>query len=157
MATPRTVVCTIICRNYLHYARALIDSLRAAQPDWEPYVLLIDGGREAFDPGRERFQVVDIAELALPNSQQFLFRYTILELCTAVKPWLLRWLFENTDAARVVYLHPDIFVYAPMQEVEEAFDRGAFMVLTPHLTAEIPDRQKPNETDILRAGCYNLG
>jgi glycosyltransferase involved in cell wall biosynthesis len=157
MGTHRTAVCTIICQNYLHYARALMDSVRAAHPTWEPYVLLVDGSAGAFDPGQERFQLVELDELALPDRQQFLFRYTILELCTAVKPWLLQWLFGKTGAGRVVYLDPDIFVYAPLHEVEDAFDRGAFMVLTPHLTAEIPDRNKPNETDILRAGCYNLG
>src|SRR5262249_18366822 len=135
----------------------LLDSVRAAHPEWHPYVLLVDKVDGAFDPASERFRLVEAADLPLPNRQQFLFRYTILELNTAVKPWLLHWLFDDQGMDRVVYLDPDIFVYSRLADVEAAFDRGALMVLTPHLTAEIPDRNRPNETDILRAGAYNLG
>lgn len=152
----RTAVCTIVSRNYLHYARTLMDSVRAAQPDWEPYVLLVDRVDGAFDPAGERYTLVEAEELPLPDPKKFLFRYTVLEANTAVKPWLLEWLFEKRGAQRVVYLDPDIFVYRPLEEITAALDRGNWMVLTPHLTGEL-DARKPSEEDILRAGCYNLG
>src|SRR4029077_16914454 len=102
MGSHRTAVCTIICKNYLHYARALMDSVRAAHPTWEPYVLLVDVIAGAFDLGQELSKLVEVDDLPLPARQQFLFRYPILELCTAVKPWLLQWLFGKTGADRVV-------------------------------------------------------
>ena len=75
--------------------------------------------------------------LSLPQIKQFCFRYNILELSTAVKPWLLNWLVQVKGFDRVVYLDPDIFAYAPLREVEAALDRGALMVLTPHLLGEL--------------------
>ena len=62
----------------------------------------------------ESFTSVPLETLPLPNPRQFCFRYSILELNTAVKPWAFRWLFEHDDAAQVVYLDPDIQVFAPM-------------------------------------------
>ncbi len=152
-----TAVCTIISKNYLHFARTLMGRLSQIHPDWQRYVLLVDELHGEFDPSQEPFSVVDVADLQLPNPAQFLFRYTILEANTAVKPWLINWLFENHGVDRVVYLDPDIYVYRRLSEVEAALERGALMVLTPHLTAELNDRLRPDETDILRAGCYNLG
>jgi hypothetical protein len=69
---------------------------------------------------------------------------------------MLEWLFENKQYDRVVYIDPDIYVYRPMQEVEEALDNGKLMVLTPHLTGRLDDKS-PDELAILRAGTYNLG
>src|SRR5437667_9697897 len=152
-----TAVCTIVSKNYLHYARTLMDSVHAVHPEWQPYVLLVDEVRGDFDPKAERFRCLEVAELPLPDKQKFLFRYTILELNTAVKPWLLEWLFETEGMDRVVYLDPDIYVYRRLREVEQALADGALMVLTPHLTGELNDDHSPSEQEILKTGCYNLG
>jgi glycosyltransferase involved in cell wall biosynthesis len=162
MASPatgrRTCACTIVSRNYFHYARTLMDSVRAAHPDWEQCVLLVDEFGRGVEPTGHPFEVIDVAALGLPNFKQFAYRYNILELNTAVKPWLLRLLLGRGGADRVVYFDPDIQVYAPLREVEEAFDAGAFMVLTPHLLQPITDDgHYPDDLHILRAGCFNLG
>jgi hypothetical protein len=151
----RTAVCTIISKNYLHYARTLMASLRAVHPTWQPFVLLVDETEGKFDPEREPFTVVPVSELPLPQRRRFFFRYTQMELNTAVKPWFLEWLFREADFDRVVYLDPDIQVHAPLAEVEELLTR-ALLVLTPHLTGRL-DEHRPNERDILLAGSYNLG
>lgn len=134
-----------------------MDSVRLVHPEWEQFVLLADELQGEFDPAAEPFEIVPVQELAIPNKQQFFYRYTILELNTAVKPWFLEWLFEKRGVERVVYLDPDIYVYQPMREVVSLLDGGAFMVLTPHLTGELDDGRNPTEHDILKAGCYNLG
>ncbi len=81
----------------------------------------------------------------------------MLELNTAVKPWLIQRLFKQESVERVVYLDPDIRLYAPMTEMQRLLDDGALMTLTPHLLAELDDDHRPDDADILRAGCYNLG
>jgi glycosyltransferase involved in cell wall biosynthesis len=86
-----------------------------------------------------------------------LFRYSILELNTAVKPWWFAWLFEQGDYDRVIYLDPDVLLYRRLEEVERELDAGALMCLTPHLTGPLSTEHKPNEIDILRAGAYNMG
>ena len=154
---PRTAVCTIVSNNYLPFARTLMGSLREIHPEWERHVLVTDEIDGHFDPGAEDFHVLEAGDLPLPDSRRFLFRYSILELNTAVKPCWLAWLFETAGYDRVVYLDPDIFVYRRLDELEEALDAGSLMCLTPHLTGRLSDDRKPNEIDILRAGAYNLG
>jgi glycosyltransferase involved in cell wall biosynthesis len=155
--TPLTAVCTIVSRNYLHYARTLMQSLARAHPDWERYVLLVDELPDGYQPASECFRLVELSRLSLPHRREFLYRYNTLEANTAVKPWLLHWLFRRTGARRVLYLDPDIHVYRPLRELVAALDGGPLMVLTPHLTGHLDDDAKPTEHDILMAGCYNLG
>ena len=103
------------------------------------------------------FAVISADQLNLPNTEQFAFRYDVIEFCTAIKPFCFRWLFEHTDADRIVYLDPDILVLSPLSKVAELFDRGACAILTPHLTARVDDGFRPNELNMLRVGAYNLG
>src|SRR2546422_10193065 len=109
----RTAVFSIIAPNYRHFARVLMSSLRDRHPDWERFVLIVG------DPasGEELFTSVPLDALPLPDRRRFLFRYTLLELSTAVKPWMFEHLFAR-GYDRVVYLDPDIFVYSPLAELD---------------------------------------
>src|SRR6185369_9268641 len=155
-AAPRTAVFTVVAKNYLAHARALMASLAAVHPDWHRMVVLADRVDGHFNAAAEPFEVSEAAALPLPDRQHFLFRYTLVELNTAVKPWCFRELF-NRGFDRVLYLDPDIIVYAPLDEVTSAWGRGALAVLTPHLTGRLRDRHYPGERDILKSGTYNLG
>lgn len=154
-----TAVFTIVSRNYLHYARSLMESVAQVHPDWRRYVVLVDTpGPVAGSPAEGAFTLVPFDDLGLPEPRKFAFRYTILELNTAVKPWAFRWVLAHDAADRVVYLDPDIRLYGPLVEVERALDEGATMVLTPHLNAPLPaDDRRPSEHHILKSGTYNLG
>ena len=50
--------------------------------------------------------------------------YSVLELSTAVKPWLLRHLLHERGAERITYLDPDIQVFASLGEVESLLARA---------------------------------
>ena len=43
--------------------------------------------------GTYAFTTIPLAALPLPNPQQFHFRYTLLELNTAAKPWMFEYVF----------------------------------------------------------------
>jgi len=147
----RTAVFSIIAPNYRHFARVLMASLREQHPDWERFVLIIGDTL----PGEELFTSVPLDALPLPDRRRFLFRYTLLELSTAVKPWMFEHLFAR-GYDRVVYLDPDIFVYGPLVELDAVPDE-TFLTLTPHLTGSIEGDDHPSERSILLAGSYNLG
>jgi len=144
----RTAVFSIISPNYRHSVRVLMASLQRHHPDWDRFVLLAGGRAER----EEAFTTVTLDALPLPHPQQFKFRYTLLELNTAVKPWMFEHLFAR-GYDRVVYLDPDTVVYSPLQELDPA----AFLTLTPHLTGFIGGDAHPSERSILIAGAYNLG
>jgi glycosyltransferase involved in cell wall biosynthesis len=149
-----TAVFTIVSPNYRHFARVLMDSLRRQHPEWERFVLIVGGDATLHREG-EDFTTVPLEALPLPHPRQFTFRYTILELNTAVKPWMFEHLFAR-GYQRVVYLDPDIFVYSPLVELDAA-PPETFMTLTPHLTGSIEGDGHPSERAILQAGTYNLG
>jgi len=149
----RTAVFSIVSPNYRHYARVLMDSVSRHHPEWDRFVLIV--GETAPSREREAFTTIDLDALQLPHAAQFCFRYTLLELNTAVKPWMFAHLFAR-GYDRVVYLDPDIFVFAPLAELDDSF-----LTLTPHLTGFLDRRKKtlghPTERTILQAGTYNLG
>ena len=85
----RAIICTIIAKNYLAQARCLAESFYAQHPDGRMFVLLVDQPDDCFEPDDEPFTVVLIPELAIPRFAQMAFRYTVLELSTAVKPFFI--------------------------------------------------------------------
>jgi len=153
----KTTVFTIIAKNYLPYARVLMRSAAEVHPSWRRVVILADTADDHFDPRAEDFEIVTSAELPIPNPLWFHFKYTVTELCTAVKPYAIEHLFKHSDAARVIYLDPDIRIYSLLEHITGALDERANVVLTPHLTNPLNDGMFPGDIDILRAGAYNLG
>jgi len=146
--------CTIIARNYLARARVLAASFEEHHPDGRFTVLVVDGLEGLADPSREPFEILSPADIGL-DIGQMATRYDVLELSTAVKPWLLRKLLERDD--HVFYLDPDIQLFGSLDELA-GLAREHGVVLTPHITTPMPrDGNRPNEQDILMAGIHNLG
>ena len=149
-------VCTIIAKNYVAHARVLAESLAEHHPDGRLWTLVIDDFSRYLDPAEEPFEVLTPADIDCEPFTRMALRYTVLELSTAVKPWLLRHLLARTGGP-VSYLDPDIKIYGSLARLEQlAADRGA--VVIPHNNQPIPpDGLQPSQVDILIAGVYNLG
>ncbi len=156
-AFPPFAACTIVSKNYLSLARVWNESFRRHHPGARTFVLIVDRIEGAFDPGEEDFEVIEVEKLEIPQFQDLAFKYSILELNTAVKPFLLEYLLTRKKLERVAYLDPDILFFAPLVRVGKALvDEN--IVLIPHILSPMPDDGRlPNETDFLIAGAYNLG
>lgn len=151
------MVCTIASANYLARVRVLMESVARWHPEWERSVLLVDEIDGRFDPEAEPFRVVPLEDLPISDLPRLCFRYSQLELATAVKPPFLRHLFDVSGCDRVVYLDPDVQVLAPLTEVEQALDAGALLCLTPHVFEPPTDDREPSAETLRRAGVFNLG
>lgn len=101
--------------------------------------------------------VVEAEELGIPNFRDFSFRYDIMELNTAVKPYMFRHLFDERSYDAVLYFDPDIEIFRPLDGVVARLRDGASFVMTPHLCAPSEGNAEPNDFTIMRAGIYNLG
>jgi hypothetical protein len=148
--------CTIVSRNYLHFARTLCASFLAAHPGATFYVLLVDRPSADEDLGKEPFTVIWVEELGIPNFLSIAFKYDILELNTNVKPTFLKWILNKYGAERLIYLDPDIFVYSNLGEIDNRLHE-ADIILTPHILSPIHDNKRPEERDFLLGGVFNLG
>jgi hypothetical protein len=149
-------VCTIIAKNYVAYARVLARSLAAADPGSRVWTLIIDDFDGYIDPSQEPFEILTPAGVGCDEFTHMALRYSVLELSTAVKPWLLRHLLRETGQP-VTYLDPDIKIYGSVQRLDRlAAEHG--VVLIPHNSRPIPqDGRSPSQVDIMIAGIYNLG
>lgn len=149
--------CTIIAKNYLPMARVLAESWGAFHPGSPIFVLLLDSPTGFFSPEAEAFQPVFMSELEIPNLNGFLFKYTVLEASTAVKPYLLSYLFRQYSIDKLLYLDPDILILNSLDRLSVYLDE-ANILLTPHLLSPLPnDGRRQTDHDILKSGTYNLG
>ncbi|MCE7005002.1 glycosyltransferase [Kibdelosporangium philippinense] len=150
-----STACTVVARNYLPFARVLAKSFLEHHPGHEFVVLVTDGV-----PGGETetgYQLVgpELLDIDEADYLRMATSYTAAELASAVKPLLLRSLLTRSDV--VVYLHPDIQVYAPMPEVA-ALAASDDIVLTPRFFSPLPrDGKQPEESAILAEGTFDLG
>jgi len=152
-------ICTIIARNYLPFARVLATSFIEHNPGGRVAVLVIDDVDGDVDPRDEPFEVVRPDEIGLETGEfhRMAMIYGLVELATSLKPWLIRHLLARAGTESVIYLDPDVRVFAPFDEVSALAERHG-IVLTPHVTAPIPrDGRMTDENTILSAGMYNLG
>lgn len=153
------VFLTITSSNYLAYARTLFESIATHYPGSRRVLCIVDAPDIAQAEIGDSCTVLTIDELDLPHRDHFLYRYGVMELNTAVKPYALRWIVRNMPEAAdgVMYIDPDIQFFRPLSEVEVLLAGGALLVLTPHLTAPLYDDKTPSELTIMRAGVYNCG
>ena len=133
-----------------------MSSVREHCPEAERIVVLVDRPDGYFDPTKEDFVVIESSALDIANRDWFHFKYTILELSTALKPFAIDYLFRKFGAERVIYFDPDIKLYSGLDHLLGLLD-SANAVLTPHLTDSLRGLGMPRDIEILRAGAYNLG
>jgi hypothetical protein len=149
--------CTIVSPNYFAYARMLAASYLAQHPGQRFFVLIVANLTDSTPFSGGVFLPVMLGEIGLSDVRAEAMKYDILELNTNVKPTFMKHLFARFELDALVYLDPDIFVYAPLTPVFDAIEQGATAVLTPHMTWPVFDGKSPGEQEMLYNGTYNLG
>lgn len=150
-------ICTISVKNYLAHARVLAESFREHHPDGVCTVLILDDPRRTIEVAEtEPFEILHAEDIGIPGLHQTAVRYAPTEFSNAVKPWLLKYLLER-GASHIVYLDPDIQIFAGLEEVGELAEQNG-IVLVPRITEPVPlDDEKPTEREIVSDGIYDPG
>ncbi|HET9765251.1 MAG TPA: glycosyltransferase, partial [Thermoanaerobaculia bacterium] len=149
-------ICTIVSNNYLAFARVLVESYLEHHPGARAFVCVVECTPAAMPGTPVPWTVVPVEELAIPGFRNMAFRYDVIELCTAVKPWLLAHLRDRYGLDRVFFFDPDILVLDRLQGLEAALETHD-AVLTPHVCEPVDVGWRPGERELLRAGTFNLG
>lgn len=148
---------TIASNNYLPMAETLLEGVAAAYPDAERFLCLADRRTDPQLPLPTGAEVLLASEIGIPGFDAFAFRYGPTEFHTALKPFAFEYLLRERGYRKVIYLDPDIQVFAPSGGILAPLDAGASFVLTPHFRRALPFRRMPDTQGILRAGAFNLG
>ncbi|RNE92206.1 glycosyl transferase [Marichromatium sp. AB31] len=150
---------TSITSNYLPKARVLASSIKRVCPDAGFHLMLSDTPPSGFDLAAEPFDsVLQIEDLPVADVNAWVFKHSVVELCTAVKGLAAQEIARRHDAAQVFYFDPDMVVFGGLDELSGKL-AGHSVALTPHLTAPEEDLQGilDNEISALKHGIYNLG
>lgn len=155
----KTIAFTSAAQNYLPKVRKLFDSLRKHHPEFELVLALADEPHDSVDFSAEPLdRVIALRDLDIDDRHRWTFFHTIVELSTAIKPYVLRRLLDEPGVDRVFYFDPDMVVFSRLDDMLEALD-GANIALTPHVTVPETDLDaiRDNEIAALKHGVYNLG
>lgn len=151
---------TSININYLPKARILAKSVKEFCPDSKFSLVFSDVMPQEIDPEKEPFdEIITIDKLDLPvsNLNFWIYKHTVVELCTAVKGQALV-KFLDTGSDKVVYLDPDIAVFQSLDTLDKLLDQND-IILTPHITCPEKSIQgvRDNEMSALKHGAFNFG
>ena len=103
--------CTISSNNYLALTQVMVASFKEHHPQADVYVCIVDRPDPSLNYSQMPFTTVFAEELGIPDFKHFSFRYDILELNTAVKPYLLTYLRDRYELDRIFYFDPDIMIH----------------------------------------------
>lgn len=147
---------TVIAKNYMPFARVLAESFRHHHPDIPFFVVLADEVEECFDPAAERFSMLTLHDLAIPDLKRFCFHYNRKQVVVAAKAYLLSYLLKHGFAS-AVFLDADILVLDKLDPLFAVVEKNAIL-LTPHLLAPLAGEERAErELNILLSGTYNGG
>lgn len=153
------LVFTSCTNNYLPKARVLARSVKDQHPDWEFCLLLGEKPPEGIELSAEPFdRLLGYGDLGIPNLAAWTFGHRLVELCTAVKGVALNYFLEQERQERVIYLDPDIQVFASLKPLADLLEKHDIL-LTPHQLAPQTGVRAivDNEICSLRHGVFNLG
>ncbi len=155
----KTVAFTSAATNYLPKVRKLCSSIRTHHPEFEIVLALADERPSGVDFANEPIDhVIALDDLDIPDRRRWTYFHTIVELATAIKPFVLKQLLDAPDVDRVLYFDPDMVLFSRLDDLLASLD-GANVVLTPHLTKPESTLEgiRDNEISALKHGIYNLG
>ncbi len=149
------IVYTVCTNNHLPFAYSLGDSLKKTNPKYQFVIGLVDVlPRIVF---QDKFQIIPVENLSLPYFEELNEKYSVMELCCAMKPCYATYLFnENADIQELIYLDTDILVKGDLSRIEEYLKIND-IILTPHISKPVPLSSHWNEKSFLNAGLYNAG
>ena len=159
------IVYTSITLNYLPKAKILAKTLKQFHPDWQFHLLVSD---KIPQPKHALFEeelsqpcfdkVVYAEDLPIENIKGWIFRHTVVEICTAVKGPYLQVLADEGHE-KIMYIDPDIAIFNSLSPLEEWMnDYG--ILLAPHLLDYTDNTQSIQDNEIMgtmRHGTFNLG
>lgn len=155
----KTIAFTSAAVNYLPKVRQLCRSIRRFHPEFEIVLALADEPNPALSLADEPIdRIIPVAALDIPDRQRWVFFHSIVELATAIKPFVLKQLLAEPNVERVLYFDPDMVLFSRLDDLLEAMEGGS-IALTPHQTTPETELEaiRDNEIASLKHGIYNLG
>lgn len=158
-------VFTSITLNYLPKARILAQTLKQFHPDWTFHLFICerrDAQTREADPiiiDKDLFdQIVWLNETDIPDLSTWVFKHTVVELCTAVKGYYLYHLAQQ-GVEKIIYIDPDIAIFNDLGQLDTLLEDNGILLI-PHLVDYTDDPHSIMDNEIngaMRHGVFNFG
>jgi lipopolysaccharide biosynthesis glycosyltransferase len=148
--------------NYLPKVRLLFASLKKFHPEFIIHLALPDKKPDWLSAKKEGIEsIITIEDLVIPESKTWIFKHNVMELSTAIKPYVFNYLFKQNNCNAILYFDPDIVLFSRLDDLLEKMLDGS-IALTPHLVQPVKSDhiESIKEHEIfssLRNGIFNLG
>jgi glycosyltransferase involved in cell wall biosynthesis len=154
-------VVSVCTRNYLYLARTAIAAFRRHHPGVPAFLGIVDwDGKEPLAVEGTTLLACSLPEIGGDGFDYMALKYTPLEMCGAIKPYVLDHVLRHTRFEQLVFIDSDVYTFAPFRQLLARLDRHDFVV-TPHTLAPPPhhDRvwERPSLGDLAFAGTLNSG
>ncbi len=156
-----TCVVSVCTRNYLYLARTALAAFRGHHPQVPAFLGIVDwDGSEPLAVEGTTLLACGAADVGGEAFAYMALKYTPLEMCGAIKPFVLDHVVRRTRFAKLVFIDADIYTCAPFARLIAELDQADFVV-SPHTLAPLPhsDRtwERPTLGDLAFAGQLNSG
>ncbi len=154
-------VVSVCTRNYLYCARTALAAFRRHHPGMPAFLGVVDwDGEEPLAIEGTTLLACRSREIGGAGFDYMALKYSPLDLCGAMKPYVLDYVLRRTRFARIVFIDADVHTFAPFEKLLARADHHDFVV-TPHTLAPPPHPERtwerPSLGDIAFAGPLNSG
>ncbi|MNB71661.1 hypothetical protein D3C75_182340 [compost metagenome] len=147
------IICSVTCADNLHEAKLMARAVKYHMPYAQVAICLME--REIHPAALDVpwFDEVILAkDLGIPRFEASIFKYSLLEGVTSIKPAFLRCLFDrHPEEMNVVFMDTDIVCYAPFDDLLYALEQSDILL--------VPHRVLPSDYPMgyLHHGIFNTG
>ncbi|MGH8460789.1 MAG: hypothetical protein ACRESS_04220 [Stenotrophobium sp.] len=149
--------CSIATPSHVPQAVACLQSIHRYHEDARYFLLLVNAEGQQVSSLPDTTEALSIEDcVGADDLRMMRKRYSITELCFAVKPFLIATLLE-AGMDQVHYLDSDCLAFNCMTPLVLDL-ANADLLLTPHCLSPVPeDGQSPSALTLLKAGTFNAG
>ena len=128
------LIFTICSVNYLASAKCLWQSVKKTNSELKFIYVIADKINGRVDKNYfEGVDYVEVEDLDIPNLNELINTYNLIEFNTAIKPFAANYVNKKYSAQKLIYFDPDIIVFNSLDFIWENLNNYDF-ILTPHLT-----------------------
>ncbi len=148
--------CTITTYSHLFKVKALADSLLKLQHKFLLHVLTVDENKNFEFENCRHWKLADIKNSE--TAQALIAKYigNKDKLRWSLKPVFLKYLLNNNEIDKLIYLDNDLFFYSDYQFLFDYLGNHSFL-LTPHYYKSSPKSEQNWFEANFRVGLYNAG
>lgn len=152
------LIFTICSVNYLASAKCLWQSVKKTNSELKFIYVIADKINGRVDKSYfEGEDYVEVEDLDIPNLNELINTYNLIEFNTAIKPFAANYLNKKYSAQKLIYFDPDIIVFNSLDFIWENLNSYDF-ILTPHIIRPINnDLFYEHQKGALNTGVFNLG